>query len=126
MREWGHDELHELIDSSESLRQKSDTIHSLAPTDSLHGNRERKVTMIEIFAEAVGCKHAESAVRSVWEVFNYIAEHCSSWTEWKKAASSDETLLDAIDALSTSYSARCLCHSSEGNNYICYCNKDPI
>lgn len=106
MKLWTHDELHELMEASPSLKEKSDEAHTLPRVNS-EEKEEGKLRMMEIYAEAVGCRQAEAAKDFVREVF----------ANMRKGMSLD----DFVDRLSEEYIFEKRCHAPAGNNYLCFC-----
>lgn len=102
MRQWTHEELHTLIDSSSSLKAKSEAEHSFSRISS-EEKEQGKLKMMEIYAEAVCCKHADSAREFVKEIFVCLRQERT------------------LGELRSKYALQKLCHSPLGNNYICFC-----
>ena len=121
MRHLTHSELHKLIDNDFILKEKSDRVHTL-PSDVLNDWRDGKYSMMEIYAEAVGCNNVENAKLFVEKVFVYIGLQCSSKREWFNIASLSEHK-DVLGLLRQEYVLKRLCHSSGGNDYMCYCDE---
>jgi len=104
MRLWTHDELHDLIDNTPALKEKSDATHALPQISS--EERERgKLQMMEIYVTAVNCKRAYAAREYVNKVFAYLRRG-QLWS-----------------ALSDEYTSQKLCHSPAGNDYVCFCDE---
>ena len=105
MKQWTHDELHALMDSSPKLKEKSDKAHALPQSNE--EERERgKLQMMEIYTEAIGCSNVTVAQDFTREVFSCMKRGVG------------------LDAIRTEYSSKKLCHSPLGNDYLCFCDKN--
>ncbi len=116
-----HDELHKLIDEDLQLKAESDKIHLYPTTDSLEDWFEGKCQMMEIYSRAIKCQKVTDAKNFVEKVFAYIKKHSSSKQEWFSTATSQEHK-KALCTIKQEYISQRLCHSPNGNDYICYCN----
>lgn len=117
---WTHDELRQLIDANSELKAKSDKLHALAPTNSLHEFEKRKLQMMQIYAEAVKCKKRTHARTFVKKTMKYIKTQCTSPTEWKKIVPYPRHQRK-LTALQKKYRWQKKCFSPNNNDYICYC-----
>ena len=104
MRQWTHDELHALTDGDPHLKEKSDEVHSL-PQVSSEEKEQGKLQMMEIYAEATNCIRVNTAKEFVTKVFSCMRQG------------------KTLDTLCEEYATQKLCHSSLGNNYICFCDE---
>ncbi|OGF49503.1 hypothetical protein A2W40_03860 [Candidatus Giovannonibacteria bacterium RIFCSPHIGHO2_01_45_12] len=104
MRQLTHDELHALMDGDPHLKEKSDEVHSL-PQVSSEEKERGKLQMMEIYAEAINCTRLDTAKDFVKKAFSLIRRG------------------ETLDTLCEEYASRKLCHSSLGNNYICFCDE---
>lgn len=105
MKNWSHDKLHELIDANPKLKTRSDIVHSLPQTSGVE--REKgKLSMMELYAEAVGCKRVVQAKKFVDKVFERMRNGGN------------------IGEISTDYIADKICHSPLGNDYTCFCDEN--
>lgn len=104
MRHWTHDELHALMDSSPTLKVKSDKVHAL-PRVSSEEKERGKLQMMEIYAEAINCKQADAAKEYVKKIFVCLRRG------------------QVYDAPHNEYALQRLCHSPLGNDYVCFCNE---
>lgn len=104
MRQWTHDELHVLMDGNPHLKEKSGAVHSLPSVNSEEKERG-KLQMMEIYAEAVNCMQVDTAKDFVTKAFSRMRQG------------------KTLDALCEEYALQKLCHSSLGNNYICFCDE---
>lgn len=104
MRQWAHDELHALMDSNPNLKEKSDRVHSL-PQVSSEEKEQGKLQMMEIYAEAINCGRVNTAKDFIIGVFALMRRG------------------EALDTLRDEYASKKFCHSSLGNNYICFCDE---
>lgn len=105
MRYWTHDELHAFIDNDSVLKVKSDRVHAL-PRISSEEKEQGKSQMMEIYAEGVDCRQATSAKEFVRKAFLCMRRR------------------ETLDALRQEYAFQKLCHSSLGNDYLCFCSKN--
>ena len=104
MRHWTHDELHALMDSNQGLKAKSERAHALLQVTSME-KEHGKLQMMEIYAEAIGCKRADAAKEYIKKVFTHLRRR-ETW-----------------DAVRYEYASQKLCHSPLGNDYVCYCDE---
>ena len=119
MKEWTHDELHEIIDSNQELKAKSDEVHALPSPTSFEEAESRKMQMMGIYAEAIGCSQAQVAQNAVKEVYDYLKSHFS-WGDGHKLSEDD---WEAINGIARIYSGKQMCHSPKGNDFVCYCDE---
>lgn len=122
MRHWTHDELHALMDNSPVLKEKSDKIHSLPDSDSIDSWQEGKRQMTAIYADAVNCDKLMDALAFIDDVFAHIKKFCRTKQEWHALPSSPESS-GVIKQMSKVATDGQVCHSSNGNNYICFCDE---
>lgn len=104
MRHWTHDELHVLMNSSLSLKTKSDRVHSF-PQVSSEQKEQGKLQMMEIYAEAIDCKQADAAKEFVKKAFSHMKQKLE------------------LDDIREEYASQKLCHSPLGNDYMCFCDE---
>lgn len=104
MRHWTHDELHILMDDNPILKAKSDRAHAL-PRVSSEEKEQGKLQMMEIYAEAINCKQAETAKEYVKKIFECLKRGII----W--------------DALRNECVLQKLCYSPLGNDYTCFCDE---
>ena len=103
MRHWTHNELHALMDNNNCLKTKSDRAHVL-PRVSSEEQEYGKRQMMEIYAEAINCQKVGVAKEFVRRAFSCLRQG------------------ETLDELKKEYASQKLCHSSLGNDYICFCN----
>ncbi len=117
MREFTHDQLHEKMESNLELKQKSDEVHSLPKATSFYEEEILKLQMMVIYAEAIGCRQCDSAQRHTKEVYAHPKDHVI----WRTKFSIDDWKI--INGISEDYTNRKLCHSREGNDFVCFCDE---
>jgi len=122
MKEWSHDELHQLMNADPRLKDKSNKVYSMPAPVSLDEWGEQKHRMMQIYAEAVGCKQFADAANFLDNVLEHIKKHCSSLEDWKSVASLPEHR-DTLQTLGETFKAQKKCCSPEGNDYVCYCDE---
>jgi len=113
MRQYEHEELHALMDNNLSLKEKSDKAHAL-PRVSSTEHEQGKMQMMEIYAEAVGCRQIGTAKMFVREVFSRLRQGSP-----KQGMPIDSFL----NELSEEYALNKWCHAPAGNNYMCFCDE---
>lgn len=99
-----HDELHALMDSIPVLKAKSAEIHAL-PQTNLDEREHGKLRMIEVYAEAVGCKQTDMAKEFVRKAFLCLRQELK------------------LTGIRGEYISQKLCHSPIGNDYVCFCEQ---
>lgn len=104
MRHWTHDELHALMDSNPALKAKSDEVHAF-PQTNLEEREHGKLQMTEIYAEAISCKQVGAAKEFVKKAFSCMKRGL------------------VLNEIRDEYASQKLCHSPNGNDYVCFCDE---
>lgn len=126
MKYFSHEKLHKLMDVQKNLKERSDKIHSMPPSDSIDDWRKQKLELMKIYAEAVGCKRLNMALKFVNETIGYIKQQTHSVNQWKDpilVSKHRKKFSPSFHALREKYQKSKMCHSSNGNDYICYCDE---
>lgn len=121
MRYFSHDQLHELMDSDEKLKELSDEVHAGPAPRSFEDIKTSKRRMIEIYTKAVGCDCFEEAEDHIEKVIQLIEKHYITWSAWKKGGNPEFS--KALADLKKEFKTQKKCCSAGGNDYICFCDE---
>lgn len=120
MKEWTHEELHELMEKDPEIKLRSDEVHKIPETDDLTQRERNKILMMAIYADSISCNDVRGAQQMIRDVFAFVKNDYEDWAEW--GISSTDQDFEKIAEISAKYQIKNICHSPKGNNYICYCS----
>lgn len=112
MRSFTHDDLHVLIEGEARLAERSAAAHARPHAETVDEMAVGKGEMMAIYAEATGCRGLEEARKHVADVAAHMRRH---------PPSAERTA--AIAAMAVQAARERRCHSSYGNDYVCFCDE---
>jgi len=122
MKQWAHDELHDLIGKKPALKKKFDTGPSF---NDLHEWFEQIHRMVGVFAEVTGCRSIEDAIMLVLEIEGYVSQYHDTRKGWLGIEGLEKGKhKESLAVIEKFYTDNHLCHSPGGRVYKCYCEQN--
>lgn len=122
MRNWKRDEIRAKIEKNPVLKTEFDRLQVQERANDLDTWAVQLRHMIELNAQAIGCKRLLDLEEQLGEVMDYIIEHANSRLGWKKIVNM-AIHQRAIKTLEENRAAQRICHRVRGDEYICYCDE---